>query len=67
MKKLEDFNCDKIDFRSQHHNFGGLSTTQCCDEIRTEASQCGDTKRIWHNEDGTVCCQEIEDICCPDA
>ena len=38
--------------------------SECCDEVQTY-DNCGDTQRTWYNEDGTTCCREKEEICCP--
>lgn len=65
MKKLsliESFKDAKISTRQMNQIYGG---TSCCDESATENGECGDTTSTWYNEDGSFCCSETTNHCCP--
>lgn len=61
MKRIKDFENEKIKFNEMNAFTGG---SECCEEVQT-FDGCGDTKRTFYNEDGTVCCKEKEEVCCP--
>ena len=61
MKQIKDFENKKIKCDEMNLFCGG---SECCNEVQTY-DNCGDTQRTWYNEDGTTCCREKEEICCP--
>lgn len=70
MKKLSEFSAEKIDAGQMNLFVGGLasSDTSIMDITQTFEGDCGDTKKVWYNETGGVCCMEVtfkSSDCCP--